>query len=80
MAGQDHAGQPLRTRHAVIFPGGQLPLTALGAALVAERLVGLDGGAATPPGLYFPYQLLDPDTYFARLEQAGGSIVTLDVL
>jgi hypothetical protein len=80
LAGEDHAGQPLRTRHAVIFPGGQLPLTGLGVALVVERLVGLGGREPTPPGLYFPYQLLAPDTYFARLAQAGGQVLQLDVL
>ena len=80
IAGADHGGQPLRTRHAVIFPGGQLPLTGLGTALVVERLAGLDGGAPTPPGLYFPYQLLEPETYFARLKQAGGQILQLGLL
>ena len=80
MAGQDHAGQPLRTRHAVIFPGGQLPLTGLGAALVVERLVGLEGSEPTSPGLYFPYQLLETNCYFARLEQAGGQILKLDTV
>ncbi|HEY9421686.1 MAG TPA: NAD(P)-dependent oxidoreductase, partial [Thermoanaerobaculia bacterium] len=50
LAGEDHAGRPLRTRHAVVHPEGQMPLTGLGIAMVLERLVGLDGGPATPPG------------------------------
>ena len=60
LAGEDHAGRPLRTRHAVVHPEGQMPLTGLGVAMVLERLVGLDGKPPTPAGLYFPYQLLDP--------------------
>jgi hypothetical protein len=80
LAGEDHAGKPLRTRHAVVHPEGQMPLTGLGVAMVLERLIGLDGNLPTPAGLYFPYQLLDPKTYLARLEQIGGAVLTLEVL
>ncbi|UOQ68773.1 hypothetical protein [Hymenobacter volaticus] len=34
LAGEDPAGQPLRTRHAVVHPQEQMPLTGLGAALI----------------------------------------------
>lgn len=78
LAGADHAGQTLRTRHAVIHSEGQMPLTGLGVALLLERLLGLDGGPSTPPGLYFPYQVLDSRHYFDRFHQAGGKIVTLE--
>jgi hypothetical protein len=80
LAGEDHAGKALRTRHAVFHPNGQMPLTALGVAMVLERLVGLDGGAGVVPGLYFPYQLIEPTAYFARLAEIGGTVLTLDVL
>lgn len=80
LAGEDHAGRPLRTHHAVVHPGGQMPLTGLGVAMCLERLVGLDENSATPAGLYFPYQLLESTTYFTRLEQIGGIILTLEVL
>ena len=80
LAGEDHAGRPLRTRHAVIHPEGQMPLTGLGVAMVLERLTGLDGDPPTPAGLYFPYQLLDPTAYLARFKQAGGMILELEVL
>ena len=80
LAGEDHAGRPLRTRHAVVHPQGQMPLTGLGVAMVLERLIGLDGNPAIPTGLYFPYQLLEPSAYFARLRQAGGAILELEVL
>ncbi|UOG77311.1 hypothetical protein MTX78_23480 (plasmid) [Hymenobacter tibetensis] len=80
LAGEDHAGQLLRTRHAVVHPQGQMPLTGLGVAMVLERLLGLDGKPAAPAGLYFPYQLLEPAVYFARLREIGGQVLTLDVL
>ena len=78
LAGEDRAGRPLRVRRAVVHPQGQLPLTGLGVAMVLERLLGLDGGPAVPAGLYFPYQLLDPTAYLARLERAGGRILVLE--
>ena len=79
LAGADHAGRPLRTRHAVVHPQGQMPLTGLGVAMVLERLLGLDGRRATPAGLYFPYQLLEPAAYLARLAQVGGAVLPLEV-
>ncbi|RAI01621.1 saccharopine dehydrogenase [Acuticoccus sediminis] len=78
LAGEDHAGRPHRSRHAVVHPEGQFPLTGFGVAQVLERLLGLDGDPPTPAGLYFPYQLLDPTTYLARLEAMGGQVLTLD--
>jgi hypothetical protein len=80
LTGENHTGQPLCTRHAVFHSQAQIPLTGFGIAMVLERLVGLDGHPATPPGLYFPFQLLDSATYLARLEKMGGKLMTLDVL
>lgn len=77
ISGTDPEGNPLAMRFAVVHPGGQMPLTGLGVAMVLESLTGLGGQAPTPPGLYFPYQLLDTGTYFARLQQIGGSIIDL---
>ena len=77
LSGEDHSGQPLRTRHAVVHPEGQMPLTGLGVALVLERLTGLDGKPATAPGLYFPYQLLDSQSYFDQFQEAGGEVLQL---
>ena len=78
LAGEDHAGRPLRTRHAVVHHQGAAPLTGLGVTMVLERLLGLDGKPATPAGLYFPYQLLDAGAYLARLEQTGGTVLKLE--
>jgi hypothetical protein len=80
LAGEDHAGQPLRTRQAVVHRGGAAPLTGLGVAMLLERLTGLDGQPPVPAGLYFPYQLLEPTVYLARLAQSGGSVLPLEVL
>jgi hypothetical protein len=80
LAGEDHAGKPLRTRHAAVHPEGAAPLTGIGVAMILERLIGLDGKPPTPAGLYFPYQLLNATEYLARLEQAGGAVLKLKVL
>jgi hypothetical protein len=57
-----------------------MPPTALGVAMILERLLGLDGKPAPLPGLYFPYQLIEHAAYLARLEQIGGTLMKLDVL
>lgn len=75
--GQDHAGQALHSRHAVVHPGGAAPLTGMGIALLVERLTGLDGQQSTKPGLYFPYQIVDESHYLERLKQEGGEIVKI---
>lgn len=80
LSGEDKAGQPLRTRHALIHPQGQIPLTALGVTMIIERLTGLNQQPSVKPGLYFPYQLLESTTYFSRLEQMGGELITLHVI
>jgi hypothetical protein len=78
LSGRDHAGQALRTRHAVVHWGGSAPLTGMGVAMILERLTGLDGRPATPAGLYFPYQLLDHDAYLARMKASGGKVIALE--
>ncbi|HWJ73821.1 MAG TPA: NAD(P)-dependent oxidoreductase [Kaistia sp.] len=77
LVGEDHAGRPLRKRYAIVHPGGQMPLTGLGVALVLERLAGLVGDPVKP-GLYFPTQLIDHSTYLDRLRASGGEVRELD--
>ena len=48
--------------------------------MILERLTGLDSKLAASAGLYFPYQLLKPAAYLARLEQTGGAVLNLEVL
>ncbi|SDB24979.1 NAD(P)-dependent oxidoreductase [Pseudomonas sp. NFACC13-1] len=74
LVGDDLEGEPLHTRHAVIHPAGAAPLTGLSVAMTLERLLGLDGQPPTPPGLYFPYQLLDASAYLERLKEEGGEL------
>lgn len=80
LAGEDLRGDSLRTRHAVVHPAGTAPLTGLCVAMNLERLLGLDGQPATPPGLYFPYQLLDAEAYLERLRGEGGEMRRLPVM
>lgn len=77
LTGQDRSGKAMKTRHAVIHPEGQMPLTGLGVALLLERLLGLDGLPKVEGGLHLPYQLLDQKRYLARFHEAGGMIVQL---
>ncbi|WP_434706223.1 NAD(P)-dependent oxidoreductase [Pseudomonas sp. Z1-12] len=74
LVGEDRQGEPLQTRHALIHPAGAAPLTGLSVAMILERLIGLDGQPPIPPGLYFPYQLLDATAYLERLKQEGGEL------
>lgn len=78
LTGESHDGQRLQSRHAVFHPGGAAALTTLGTSMIIERLAGLDG-SPTPPGLCFPYQVLDRSAYLARLREQGGSLVALEV-
>ncbi|WP_230982072.1 hypothetical protein [Pseudomonas sp. Bc-h] len=54
-------------------------MTGLSVAMLLERLLGLDGQPPTPPGLYFPYQLLDACAFLKRLAQEGGQLSALQV-
>lgn len=65
-------GDRARSRHEIVHPGGQAPLTALGVALGVERLLGLAGGEPVAPGLYLPEVLIDP-AYFVERMQAFGT-------
>jgi hypothetical protein len=78
LRGEDPAGRTRRTRHAVFHPEGAAPLTAMGVAMILARLTGIDGGPPTPAGLYFPFQVLDSAAYLARLQAAGGGVLSLE--
>ncbi|MQY49055.1 NAD(P)-dependent oxidoreductase [Rhizobiales bacterium RZME27] len=76
LTGEGQDGQSLRSRHAVFHPGGAAALTALGTSMIIERLAGLNG-SPTPPGLYFPYQIVDRSAYLSRLKAEGGDLISL---
>jgi predicted dinucleotide-binding enzyme len=49
-------------------------ISAYGAALATERLLGLRGGPPVGPGLYHPESVLDPSEVMARLPELGVQI------
>jgi hypothetical protein len=67
-------GSTRRVRHEIVHPAGQAPLTAIGVAVAVERLLGLAGGAAVPPGLYSPDTLIAPGYMLQRMREAGALI------
>lgn len=72
--GADRAGAPVRSSRYVVHPAGQRPLTALGVALGAERLLGLRGGPVSP-GVHMPEGLLEPAYAVERLAEIGATFV-----
>jgi hypothetical protein len=71
LEGQLASGQQAKSRHAMVHPEGQAPLTALGVSLALERLLGLAGGEPVAPGLYLPEVLLEPAYFVERMKQFG---------
>jgi hypothetical protein len=67
-----HSGERVSRSYEVVHPQGQAPLTALGVALATERMLGLAGGEALKPGLYFPDGIIDPTYYIARMKEFGA--------
>jgi hypothetical protein len=66
------SGERGATRHEIVHPDGQAPLTALCIALAVERILGLTGAEAPAPGLYFPEVLLDPADVVQRMQEFGA--------
>ncbi|MBI5118684.1 saccharopine dehydrogenase [Candidatus Poribacteria bacterium] len=54
LEGVDENGNSKLVRAMIVDPNGQTHLTALGATMNVERLLGLDGAAAPPPRVLFP--------------------------
>ncbi len=74
ISGTHQSGEHVRTLATVVHPEGQAPLTALGAILGVERLMGLDGQAPVPPGLYLPESILDPAYVVERMQEIGAEV------
>ncbi|QQM32980.1 NAD(P)-dependent oxidoreductase (plasmid) [Martelella lutilitoris] len=77
LTGKSRDGAPLKTSQAVVHPGGQMPLTGMGVAMLLERLTGLTGEPVSA-GLYFPSQLLNAQDYMTRLKATGGEVRNRD--
>lgn len=70
------SGQPVRRRVLVSDPKGVGHMTALGALVVAERVLGLDGLPLPAGGLALPETLVSAEAAIARFEQHGLRITT----
>lgn len=66
------SGERAKRSYEIVHPQGQAPLTALGVALATERALGLSGGEALKPGLYFPDSIIEPAYYIARMKEFGA--------
>jgi len=71
-------GKSGRFRYGLVDPEGYAALSARGVAVAIERLLGLAGGAAPGPGLYFPESIMDPAHLVERLEGFGIRIVEME--
>lgn len=54
LSGSEKNGDPRSVRATIVDPDGQTHLTALGATMHLERVLGLDGAAPPPAGILFP--------------------------
>lgn len=74
ISGEGHDGKPAHARHEIVDGDVYANLSALGAALATERLLGLAGEPPPGPGYYHPEQLLDPSRVVQRVQDLGASI------
>lgn len=74
LTGSGADGSPLRRSRYLVHPAGQRPLTALGIALGAERLLGLRGEPVAA-GTYTPESLIDPEYAAQRMSEVGAVFV-----
>ena len=70
------SGRAARRRILVSDPKGVDHMTALGALVAAERILGLDGLPPPAGGLALPETLIAPEAAIARFEQFGVRITT----
>lgn len=70
----DVEGERGQVRIEVVDPLGQAHLTAVGALLGAERLLGLDGAPPPPPGVWFPEHESRPEETLATLRACGVAV------
>lgn len=74
ITGRKHDGQSACQRYELVDTEGYAALSARGISIAVERMLGLSGGPAPPPGLYFPESLIDTGHFLERLESSGVSI------
>ncbi|WAS93479.1 hypothetical protein [Nannocystis punicea] len=71
IAGEGHDGERKQVRVELVDDDVYARLSAHGAALATERLLGLTGEPAPAPGLYHPESLLEPGQVLRRLQELG---------
>ncbi|AUX31244.1 MULTISPECIES: hypothetical protein [Sorangium] len=74
VSGRRHDGSGARLRYDITDADNLSRLSAYGAAIATERLLGLAGGPPVGPGLYNPESVLDPASVVARLEELGARV------
>ncbi|WP_437569704.1 hypothetical protein [Sorangium sp. So ce542] len=74
VTGRRHDGAGARLRYDIVDTDGLARLSAYGAAIATERLLGLAGGPPVGPGLYNPESVLDPARVVARIEELGARV------
>ncbi|WP_438023863.1 hypothetical protein [Sorangium sp. So ce233] len=74
VSGRRHDGSAARLRYDIVDADSYARLSAYGAAIATERLLGLEGGPPVGPGLYHPESLIDPARAVARLEELGARV------
>ncbi|QEH79169.1 hypothetical protein EIK56_13810 [Sphingomonas sp. C8-2] len=72
--GERHDGVHARERYELEDEAGYAAMSARGAVLCMERMMGLAGGPPVGPGLYNPETLLDPAHVVKRMQQFGTKI------
>lgn len=77
--GLSAANAPQHLRAEIVDPQGQTHLTAVGALIQLERLLGLDGQPAPTPGVLYPETAPNLPTAFQTLESLGLSITVREV-
>lgn len=75
-AGVDENGNQKTARATIVDPKGQTHLTALGALVQLERLLGLDGAPPPAPGIVYPDTAPQIDSALRVLRDFGVSVTT----
>ena len=77
LQGVDDSGQVKRREVTMLDPLGQTHLTALGAVIQLERMLGLDGLPASSPGIHYPEQHPNINRALEFLQEHGVLISDL---
>ena len=75
-AGMDGNSNPKTVSATIVDPKGQTHLTALGALVQLERLLGLDGAPPPAPGIVYPDTAPQIDSVLQVLRNFGATVTT----